>query len=94
MEKKGESLGKRFILSKLFHRRSKFEFLLLLALGIMVGMAVKWNASSRVTMGYEDYLVEKNVQSFQYKALAQKVAEENGGVAGVATGGSAGSCGL
>lgn len=89
-----ENTEKNSLVTTLFRRRSKFDFFLLLALGIMVGMAVKWNASSRVTMGYEDYLVEENVQAFEYKELAQKVAEENGGAGAIAPGGSAGSCGL
>jgi|GEM_PF-5949918 len=67
------------------------EFVILLVIGVIVGVAVKANASSQITMGYDDYLVVKNKQSFDYTQMAQTLAEENEGgqVAAPSLGGAA-----
>ncbi|QQS61447.1 MAG: hypothetical protein IPN70_00730 [Candidatus Moraniibacteriota bacterium] len=60
----------------LFSKHGKAEFFVLLILGIVVGVIVKENISSRVTMGYEDYMIEKNVQSYDYAKMTKEVVEK------------------
>jgi zona occludens toxin (predicted ATPase) len=80
-----------------FFEKKKSRFLLLLFVGIIVGSVVKWNVSDYITMGYEDYSIEKSRQTFDYKGMAEAVAKESttkgeqesdGGV------GASGACGI
>lgn len=78
-----------------FFETRKSRFLILLFVGIVVGFVVKWNVSEYVTMGYEDYTIEKNKQVFDYKEMAEVVAKDSAtsegqGSAGIGTGAACG----
>ncbi len=74
--KKKKSSKSSTLLFSLFEKK-KSRFLILLFVGIVVGFVVKWNVSDSITMGYEDYSIEKNKQVFNYKEMAETVAKES-----------------
>lgn len=82
-------------LFSLFEKR-KSRFLILLFVGIVVGFVVKWNVSDYVTMGYEDYMIERNKQVFNYKEMAETIAKEasSNQEQGSGSAGTDASCGI
>lgn len=78
---------------KYVHRRQKVEWVLLFVVALIVGIAVKVEASKFITIGYNDYLVEQNSQEFNYSAMAKELAKEQGGNQAPSVAGGA-ACGL
>ncbi|NCU41100.1 MAG: hypothetical protein EOM19_00015 [Candidatus Moranbacteria bacterium] len=79
-----------------FFEGKKIRFLILLFVGIVAGFVVKWNVSDYVTMGYEDYMIEKNTQVFDYKKMAETLAQKASNSEGEASVGidSGAACGI
>lgn len=75
MEEKRRSTDKG--IRSFFSRHGKVEILVLLILGVVVGAIAKENISSRFTMGYEDYLVQSNRQSYDYRQMMKEVIEKS-----------------
>lgn len=61
---------------KKFLGLGKKELLLLVALGFLVGVALKSEATHRLVIGFEDYKVSRIDQDYDVNVLKQQVREK------------------
>ena len=82
----------------MFSGMKRTHIVVLFVLGVIVGGVIKWNVEPYVTMGYEDYKVEKNAQAFDYtempRELAEKAKSEAGGAGSAAAVPQGAACGV
>lgn len=54
----------------------KIELALFLVLGFLLGITFKTEATKRITMGYEDYMITPMEDSYDISAIKNKVTEK------------------
>jgi hypothetical protein len=64
-------------IKKIKINEKSINFILILILGFLVGVAVKTEAKKRVTIGYNDYLVNEMKQDFDLLKEAPPAPEQN-----------------
>lgn len=57
-------------------REAIFELGLFLVLGILIGITLKTEAVKKITMGFNDYQIQKVSQSYDVSALKKKMEDE------------------
>lgn len=57
-------------------REAIFEMALFFVLGILLGVTIKTEAVKRITMGFDDYQIEKNVQRYDVKQIENNLKAE------------------
>lgn len=57
-------------------REAIFELGLFFVLGVLIGITLKTEAVKKITMGFNDYQIQKPAQSYDVSALKKKLEEE------------------
>ena len=84
----------KFNATQVKKRTHRFEIVLLLVLGLLVGFSVKTEASKRVTMGSSDYLLtQKDVNAYDLNKIQKDLAAQGGGSTIAPPQAAGGSCG-